>query len=222
MKYKDDLPLLINNSLCTLKGKCHEIFASGFFIISPKPLNITLGSIRFFSKIRGDTRKKVSHNDTSGAPWAANISENFRKKIETTLMVYSRAWRKLILEKNQSRKFRGTVPSCSRPSFLAEAQDLVSLLLFTIYRNGGERRQSFRGLTTAPSHISYWLIYVYVFQQPMRNRTCQPTNTYSLCVHMCRVSFIDNKSESERKCMSFYAVNIFCNHEVTGYCREII
>jgi hypothetical protein len=30
----------------------------------------------------------------------------------------------------------------------------------SLYTGTEERRQSFRGLTTAPSHISYWLIYV--------------------------------------------------------------
>ncbi len=31
-------------------------------------------------------------NDTGGAPEAANISVNFRKKFEKALMVYSGAW----------------------------------------------------------------------------------------------------------------------------------
>ncbi len=42
-----------------LKGQCHEIFCFRFFneSSSPKPLKITLGSFRFFSKIREDIRK---------------------------------------------------------------------------------------------------------------------------------------------------------------------
>jgi len=40
-------------------------------------------------------------NNTGGAPWAAKISANFRKKFETALMVSSGAWGKLIHEKNQ-------------------------------------------------------------------------------------------------------------------------
>ncbi len=42
--------------------------------------------------------------DTGGQSLAANISANFRKKFETALMVYSRAWGKLIHEKNQKQK----------------------------------------------------------------------------------------------------------------------
>jgi hypothetical protein len=34
----------------------------------------------------------------------------FSKKFETALMVYSRAWGKLIHEKNQKQKIRDTVP----------------------------------------------------------------------------------------------------------------
>ena len=48
--------------------------------------------------------------DTGGKPWAANISTNFRKKFETTLMVYSRAWGKLIHEKNQKSKISWHCP----------------------------------------------------------------------------------------------------------------
>jgi hypothetical protein len=42
-----------------LKEQCHTIFASGFFHkpSSPKPLKLTIGSFRLFSKIRGDIRK---------------------------------------------------------------------------------------------------------------------------------------------------------------------
>ncbi len=35
-----------------------------------------------------------------GASWLANISMNFRKKIEMTLLLYSRALGKMIHEKN--------------------------------------------------------------------------------------------------------------------------
>jgi hypothetical protein len=41
--------------------------------------------------------------DTGGAPLLANISANFRKKIETVLMVYSGAGGKL-MKKNQKQK----------------------------------------------------------------------------------------------------------------------
>ncbi len=54
------------------------------------------------------TRVRVS--SVSGAPWPANISTNFRKIFETALIGYSKAWGKLIHEKTQSRKSRGTVP----------------------------------------------------------------------------------------------------------------
>ncbi len=42
-----------------LKGQCHKIFCFRFFheSPSPKPLKITVGSLRIFSKIRGDIRK---------------------------------------------------------------------------------------------------------------------------------------------------------------------
>jgi hypothetical protein len=53
-----------------LKGQCHKIFASDFYYesFSPKPCTEnTLGSIRIFSKIRGDIRKSrctTGINDT--------------------------------------------------------------------------------------------------------------------------------------------------------------
>jgi hypothetical protein len=54
-----------------LKGQCHEIFASGFFLesVSPKPLIIPLGPFRNFSKIRGDIRSPrfaTGVSDTGG------------------------------------------------------------------------------------------------------------------------------------------------------------
>jgi hypothetical protein len=55
-----------------LKGQCHEIFCYRFFheSPSPKPLIITVGSFRMFSKIRGinDTGGKFATgiNDTGG------------------------------------------------------------------------------------------------------------------------------------------------------------
>jgi hypothetical protein len=42
--------------------------------------------------------------DTDGAPSLVNISENFRKKIEMTLMLFSAAWGKMIHEKNLKQK----------------------------------------------------------------------------------------------------------------------
>ena len=59
--------------LKNLKGQCHEIFASGFFLesVSPKPLIIPLGSFRIFSKIPGDIRSSrfaTGVNDT-GSKW---------------------------------------------------------------------------------------------------------------------------------------------------------
>jgi hypothetical protein len=77
------LPLQLSK-MQPLKGQCHEIFCFIFFheLSSPKPLKITLGSFRFFSKIRGDISKSrctagindtggkfaTSGNDTGGAP----------------------------------------------------------------------------------------------------------------------------------------------------------
>jgi hypothetical protein len=62
-----------NRFLGSLKGQCHEIFCFRFFheSPSPKPLIITLGSFRIFSKIRGDIRKSkctfaTGINDTGG------------------------------------------------------------------------------------------------------------------------------------------------------------
>jgi hypothetical protein len=45
-----------------------------------------------------------------GAPWLANISKNFRKKIETVLMRNSGSGKKPIHEKTRSKKSRVTVP----------------------------------------------------------------------------------------------------------------
>ncbi len=49
-------------------------------------------------------------NDTSGAPWAANVSKNFRKKLKWPYWDTQEAWGKLIHEKSWSRKSHGTVP----------------------------------------------------------------------------------------------------------------
>ncbi len=54
-----------------LKGQCHEIFCFWFFLepVSPKPLIISLGLFRIFSKIRGDIRSSrfaTGVNDTGG------------------------------------------------------------------------------------------------------------------------------------------------------------
>ncbi len=50
-----------NRFLGSLKGQCHEIFASSFFheSPSPKPLIIPLGSFRIFPKIRGENLPPV-------------------------------------------------------------------------------------------------------------------------------------------------------------------
>jgi hypothetical protein len=96
-----------------LKGQLTRFFASGFFMNHLR-LKIALGSFRIFPEIRRDICRSwctISINDTGGAPWAANISANFReKKIETALIGYSEAWVKLIHEKTWRRKSRGTVP----------------------------------------------------------------------------------------------------------------
>jgi hypothetical protein len=42
--------------------------------------------------------------DIGGEPWLANISKKFSKKIETTLILFSRAWGKMIHEKNLTQK----------------------------------------------------------------------------------------------------------------------
>ncbi len=50
--------------------------------VSPKPLSISLGPFRIFSKIRGDIRSSRCTTgvvDTGGAPWLANISAKFWK-----------------------------------------------------------------------------------------------------------------------------------------------
>ncbi len=58
-----------------LKGQCHEIFCFRFFFYespSLKPLKITLGSFRIFSKISGDIRRSrctTGVNDTGGHRW---------------------------------------------------------------------------------------------------------------------------------------------------------
>jgi hypothetical protein len=67
--------------------------------ISPQPQSIPFGQFQIFSQICGDIRKSrctTGINDTG---------VNFReKKFETTQMVYSGAWGKLIHEKNQKLK----------------------------------------------------------------------------------------------------------------------
>jgi hypothetical protein len=51
--------------------------------------------------------------DTGGEQWLANISANFRKKFEMTLLLFSVAWEKMIDKKNLKnlkQKTRDTVP----------------------------------------------------------------------------------------------------------------
>ncbi len=74
----------------SLKGQCHEIFASGFFdeSVSPQPQNIALGQ---------------RHR------WCT-LSCEFSKKFETALLVYSGAWGELIHEKKQKSKISWHCP----------------------------------------------------------------------------------------------------------------
>ncbi len=58
-----------------------------------KENNLNIPDWRFFPFAAGV-------NDTGGAPWAANIFKNLKKKLETALMVYLGAWGNLIHEKN--------------------------------------------------------------------------------------------------------------------------
>ncbi len=67
-----------------LKGQCHAIFCFRFFheSHSPRPLKITVGSFRIFSKIRGDicrSRCTTSVNDTGGKlpPVSTTPAANF-------------------------------------------------------------------------------------------------------------------------------------------------
>ncbi len=74
--------VLVKDRPCHLKGQCHEIFCFWFFheSHSPKPLKITLGSIRIFSKnSRRYSQVKVHRcttgvNDTGGKI-AASIND---------------------------------------------------------------------------------------------------------------------------------------------------
>ncbi len=94
----------------SLKGQCYEFPPSPW-----ERYRIPLVPFRFFfSQIRWDIRSSrciTGVVDTGGAPWAANISANLRKKIETILMLVSGARGKMIYEKKTwSTKFRDTVP----------------------------------------------------------------------------------------------------------------
>jgi hypothetical protein len=65
--------------------------------------------------------------DTGGKPLAANISANFRKKIETALMVYSGDWEKLIHEKNHKSKISGHCPFKASVSYFRFPSSLLGL-----------------------------------------------------------------------------------------------
>ncbi len=78
------------------KMLCHEIFCFSFLpgSSSPKPLKITLGSFRIFSKICGHILKsRCSTINDTGSKFATSVN-----------------W---FLKKTWSRKSRGTVPSIS-------------------------------------------------------------------------------------------------------------
>jgi hypothetical protein len=64
--------------ICVQRESVTRFFASGFFHESPslKPMKITLGSFRIFSKIRGDIRK--SRCTTGVMPPMANKENNIR------------------------------------------------------------------------------------------------------------------------------------------------
>ena len=98
----------------------------GFFswISFPQAPEYTIRVVLNFLKIRQDIRRSRCTTgvvdtggkfasgvvDTGGQPWAANIFENFLKKFETALKVYSGAWGKLIHEKNQKSKISWHCP----------------------------------------------------------------------------------------------------------------
>ncbi len=76
--------------LVSLKGQCHEIFASGFFLkpVSPMPLIIPLGPFQIFSKIHGDiwsSRFATGVND-NGGKWKKTFRQkNFNNFVWTPL-----------------------------------------------------------------------------------------------------------------------------------------
>ncbi len=49
-------------------------------------------------------------DDIGGAPSLTNISPNFQKKIEMTLLLFSETWGKMIHEKNLKQRSSDTVP----------------------------------------------------------------------------------------------------------------
>ncbi len=136
-----------------LKGQSHEIFFFRFFswITFPQaPVNNTRVVSNFFQSSRrywqvkvvcttyiNDTSGKgaTGVNDTGGAPWAANISANFRKNRNGPLMVWglreTDSWKNLkptSLRRLAQRKLQGTI-KCKiwKRSFLSVLPHLSSM-----------------------------------------------------------------------------------------------
>ncbi len=86
-----------------LKGQCHEIFD---FRFPQRPFVSHKGHFKFFWKYvekfaaQGAPpcqrqMKKIFYQKSCVAPWFENISANFAKNFETTLMLFSWAWEKI-------------------------------------------------------------------------------------------------------------------------------
>jgi hypothetical protein len=75
----------------SLKGQCHEIFASGFFheSIFPQTQSIPLGPFKIFSKIHGDickSRCTTGISDTGGK-FATGINNTWRQILPQVSLV---------------------------------------------------------------------------------------------------------------------------------------
>ncbi len=91
-----------------LKGQCHEIFDSGFFMnqFPPSPEYPIRTVSNFFEKSRRYSQVQVHHRYQRHR-WSTLSCEylrEFSKKFETALMVFSGTWGKPIHEKNQKSK----------------------------------------------------------------------------------------------------------------------
>jgi hypothetical protein len=75
--------------------------------------------------------------ETGFVPWIENISTQFRKKFEPTLMLFSRAWGQMIHEKTLSQKSCDTVP------LSLEKSGISSGLGENLWTNRGRSRKVF-------------------------------------------------------------------------------
>jgi len=141
--------------------------------------------------------------------------QEFSKKFETALLVYSGAWGKLIHEKNISRKSRGTVPLSTRSD--SHNPTIPKLCLYTVWVGEYERivlwkhRFVQRVVITSQEFMQVWSMHENAFNASLSCLMQKLFSAFSIVLvitYQCMVSCV------HEKCNQFIPMCVFyekCN-----------